>query len=101
MSALSIIIVNYKSWIVLEKCLESIISQNNSDVEVIIIDNDSGDKELNKFKKKYTKFTWISNTKNLGFSRACNQGAKIAKSGHYLFLNPDTCLLYTSDAADE
>ena len=56
MSALSIIIVNYKSWIVLEKCLESIISQNNSDVEVIIIDNDSGDKELNKFKKKYTKF---------------------------------------------
>ena len=50
MAALSIIIVNYKSWIVLEKCLESIISQNNSDVEVIIIDNDSGDKELNKFK---------------------------------------------------
>ena len=90
MAALSIIIVNYKSWIVLEKCLESIISQNNSDVEVIISDNNSGDKELNKFKKKYTKFTWISNTKNLGFSRACNQGAKIAKNGHYLFLNPDT-----------
>ena len=90
LTSLSIIIVNYKSWLVLEKCLKSILSQDLDDIEVIIIDNNSNDDLITKFKKKYTNFKWISNKINAGFSKACNQGAKIAKNQYYLFLNPDT-----------
>ena len=90
MTSLSIIIVNYKSWSVLEKCLESILSQGINDIEVIIVDNNSNDGLITKFKKKYINFKWISNKINAGFSKACNQGAEIAKNEYYLFLNPDT-----------
>lgn len=90
MTSLSIIIVNYKSWSVLEKCLESILSQGIDDIEVIIVDNNSNDGLITKFKKKYINFKWISNKINAGFSKACNQGAEIAKNEYYLFLNPDT-----------
>ena len=85
MTSLSIIIVNYKSWSVLEKCLESILSQGINDIEVIIVDNNSNDGLITKFKKKYINFKWISNKINAGFSKACNQGAEIAKNEYYLF----------------
>ena len=100
MPELSIIIVNYKSWSVLEKCIESISSQNISNNEIIIVDNNSDDSLVKEYKIKYNKCKWIINDKNLGFSKACNMGAKAAKYEHFVFLNPDTelgtCLLYTS-----
>ncbi|OUW76232.1 MAG: hypothetical protein CBD72_04465 [Flavobacteriaceae bacterium TMED212] len=90
MPEISIIIVNYKSWSVLEKCIESISSQNIRNNEIIIVDNNSNDNTVKDFKIKYNKYKWIINNKNLGFSKACNLGAKAAKYEHYIFLNPDT-----------
>ena len=90
MPELSIIIVNYKSWSVLEKCIESISSQNISNNEIIIVDNNSDDSLVKEYKIKYNKLKWIINDKNLGFSKACNIGAKAAKYEHFVFLNPDT-----------
>ena len=90
MPELSIIIVNYKSWSVLEKCIESISSKNKSNNEIIIVDNHSDDNLVKEYKIKYNKCKWIINDKNLGFSKACNIGAKAAKYEHFVFLNPDT-----------
>ena len=90
MPGLSIIIINYKSWSVLEKCIKSIWSQKIHLIEIIIIDNNSNDSQIVSFKRKYRKCKWIINKKNIGFARACNQGTKIAKYDHYIFLNPDT-----------
>ena len=55
MPELSIIIVNYKSWSVLEKCIESISSQNINNNEVIIVDNNSDDSLVKDYKIKYKK----------------------------------------------
>ena len=92
MPGLSIIIINYKSWLVLEKCIKSIWSQKTKSIEIIIIDNNSNDHKIINFKKKYNRCEWIINKKNIGFAKACNQGAKVAKYDHYIFLNPDTVL---------
>ncbi|TDE07607.1 glycosyltransferase family 2 protein [Flavobacterium sandaracinum] len=91
---ISIIIVNYKGWKALDECLESIdsISSKTFSFEVIIVDNFSNDGQFPVFKHKYSKFTFIENTGNNGFSNGCNFGASIATGNHFLFLNPDTKL---------
>ena len=54
MPGLSIIIINYKSWSVLEKCIKSIWSQKTHLIEIIIIDNNSNDSQIVSFKRKYS-----------------------------------------------
>ncbi|MFV8375580.1 glycosyltransferase family 2 protein [Flavobacterium sp. LB1P71] len=91
---ISIIIVNYRGWKALDECLESIdiIITETFSFEVIIVDNFSNDGQFTFFKQKYSKFTFIENTGNNGFSNGCNFGASIATGNHFLFLNPDTKL---------
>ena len=93
MISLTIVIVNYKSWLPLTKCLDSLLNQINIIPTIIVVDNDSQDNdELNKFKSKYNSIVWKRNEKNFGFSKACNIGAKLATSKWILFLNPDTII---------
>jgi GT2 family glycosyltransferase len=91
---ISIIIVNYRGWKALDECLESIelIISKTFAFEVIIVDNFSNDGQFPVFKQKYSKFTFIENSGNNGFSNGCNFGASIATGNHFLFLNPDTKL---------
>lgn len=91
---ISIIIVNYRGWKALDDCLESIdtILSKTFSFEVIIVDNFSNDGQFPVFKQKYSKFTFIENSGNNGFSNGCNFGASIATGNHFLFLNPDTKL---------
>lgn len=91
---ISIIIVNYRGWKALDECLESIdtIISKTFSFEVIIVDNFSNDGQFPVFKQKYSKFTFIENSGNNGFSNGCNFGASIATGNHFLFLNPDTKL---------
>ena len=58
--------------------------------EVIIIDNASTDGTAEFLATLSGDVRIISNTENLGFAKACNQGAKIAKGKHLVFLNNDT-----------
>ena len=93
MISLSIVIVNYKSWLPLTECLDSLLIQKNINPKIIVVDNDSQDNdELNKFESKYNSIVWKRNEKNFGFSKACNIGAKLATSKWILFLNPDTII---------
>lgn len=91
---ISIIIVNYRGWKALDDCLESIeaIISKTFAFEAIIVDNFSNDGQFPVFKQKYSKFTFIENSGNNGFSNGCNFGASIATGNHFLFLNPDTKL---------
>ena len=53
MTDLSIIIINYRSWVPLGKCLDSILNQNNFNAKILVLDNNSDDNIFNDFKKKY------------------------------------------------
>ncbi|MEE3002847.1 MAG: glycosyltransferase family 2 protein [Pseudomonadota bacterium] len=92
MESLSIVIVNYKSWVPLARCLESIQKQENVSPKVIVVDNNSADGKFEDFRERYSFCTWLKNTENKGFAAACNQGAQIVESDWVLFLNPDTKL---------
>ena len=92
MNELSIVIVNYKTWDKLAFCLDSILKQIEIEIQVIVVDNNSNDNKFFVFQQKYKWVTWIENSKNYGFDKACNIGIENAKSKWYLFLNPDTIL---------
>jgi GT2 family glycosyltransferase len=92
MTDLSIIIVNYRSWVPLGKCLDSILNQKKLKAKILVLDNNSDDNIFNDFKKKYSSVEWFKNDENLGFAKACNIGSKKVKSKWILFLNPDTLI---------
>jgi GT2 family glycosyltransferase len=95
---LSVIIVNYKCWSRLGKCLDSLldIPQSVVSFEVIIVDNASDDGILPKFQTAYQQFSFIENSGNNGFAHGCNLGASKASGKYLLFLNPDTVVNETA-----
>lgn len=95
---LSIIIVNYKSWTVLQQLIDSFKQYPpKTTYEIIVVDNDSQDGQFNTFARHNPEVCLIKNTANNGFSNGCNLGADNAIGGYLLFLNPDVIL--TNSAA--
>ena len=92
MIKLSVITVNYRAWIPLERCLNSLskLKPESFTLEVIIVDNYSNDGELDRFIEKYPDYTFISSEGNYGFSYGNNLGASHASGEILLFLNSDT-----------
>ncbi|MFA5326683.1 MAG: glycosyltransferase family 2 protein [Prolixibacteraceae bacterium] len=88
---ISIVIVNYRGWKDLERCLFTLESIGNGHFtfEVIIVDNCSNDGRLAEFIARFPKFSFFVNSGNNGFSNGCNVGAASSKGTYLLFLNPD------------
>lgn len=88
---ISFIILNYQSEQYLKKCLLS-VKKNFSSIrhEIIVVNNDASDLKID-FCEPDSQV--LNNHDNLGFSRACNLGAKKARGRILFFLNPDTELL--------
>jgi hypothetical protein len=90
----SVIIVNYNSFILLDECLKSLFDFNrNLSLEVIVVDNNSNEGNIESVLKNYPSVILIKNKNNLGFAAANNQGIKIANGKYILFLNNDTVFL--------
>jgi len=95
---LSIIIVNYKSWGVLQQCLDSFQQfPPKLSHEIIVIDNDSRDDEFEVFAKHNLHIKLIKNSGNYGFSNGCKLGVDNSNGEFLLFLNPDIVLTNKSD----
>lgn len=89
----SIIIVNYNTYNLTSRCIESII-EHTQDVsyEIVLVDNASTDVPIKVYSEKYPNIKIIENSKNLGFSKANNIGISNS-SGQYIFLlNSDAYL---------
>ena len=69
--------------------------QNESDFELILVDNGSTDgtvEFLKDFASRKSNVKVIYNSENLGFSKGCNQGADAAQYDYIAFLNNDILL---------
>jgi GT2 family glycosyltransferase len=89
---LSVIIVSYKGYKRLERCLKALDSFMRKDfsMEVIVVNNNPGDTIFTGIEKAYTGIKFIHNTVNGGYSNGCNLGCSNAAGDYFLVLNPDT-----------
>ena len=88
---LSIIIVSYNTREITRTCLQSIRdSALKLSYEIIVVDNASTDGSPAMVEKDFPEVVLIRNPENRMFSKANNQGLKIARGKHAFLLNSDT-----------
>lgn len=88
---LSVIIVNYNVAGDVDICLSSISRVlKGIDYEIIVIDNNSTDRDIEKVSEKHKGIRFEFLKDNIGFGAANNYGAGISRGEYILLLNPDT-----------
>jgi N-acetylglucosaminyl-diphospho-decaprenol L-rhamnosyltransferase len=81
----SVIIVNYASWPLTLRCIESLQQTRYGDLEIFVVDNDSiKPPELPSWVRL------IRNKENIGFARAHNRGIAASNGDPVVLINPDT-----------
>ena len=87
----SVIVPIYNCERFLEECVESILKQKYSNLEIILVNDGSTDDSLNiclKYKKNY-KNVIVINQKNKGLSEARNAGIRKATGKYIVFVDAD------------
>ncbi len=97
---LSIIIVNYKSKEILKLCIRSLLKTIKScKYEIIVIDSESDGETKDEILENFPKVAFFEYKKNLGYSKAVNEGIKKSSGKYLLILNPD--IIAEKDAVDK
>ena len=87
---LSIIIVSWNVRALLERALDCVYTTiQRSSFEVIVVDNRSDDGSVAMVRERFPAVHLIVNDANVGFGRANNQAAALARGRYLLLLNPD------------
>lgn len=89
MERTDIIIPVYNRWNYTRACLKSIETYTPLPHAVIVVDNGSTDGTGDRL-KKLKGIKVITNSKNLGFPKACNQGIRQSSGKFIVLLNNDT-----------
>jgi O-antigen biosynthesis protein len=88
----SIILILYNRAELTLSCVHSLLNQNFTDYEVIIVDNCSSDR-TKELLEKINNAKIILNAENKHFLLAANQASQIATGEYLLFLNNDAQIL--------
>ena len=88
---ISVIVPVYNVEKYLDKCLESLLNQHYSDMEIVVVDDKSTDGSLNIAKKyeKHTNVKVVAKEKNSGLSDTRNVGIKESCGQYIMFLDSD------------
>ncbi|MEX0830875.1 MAG: glycosyltransferase [Nitrospirales bacterium] len=87
----SIIIPVFNKLELTQQCLMSLAEvTTGTSYEVVIVDNHSTDGTAEFLETVGGDVQVLRNATNLGFAKACNQGARAARGKHLVFLNNDT-----------
>ena len=96
---LSILVVSYNTAAMTVAALRSVAAETRTvPYEIIVVDNNSSDGSPDAIAKCGVPLQLIARKQNLGFARANNLAAEMARGEHILLLNPDT--LVTNGAID-
>lgn len=94
---LSIIIVNYNTYDLTLRCIESVHNFTHGvNFEIILVDNASTECNAVVFKEKFPSIILVKNNENVGFARGNNIGISNASAESILLLNSDTQVIDNS-----
>lgn len=92
----SVVIPTYSRNITLSRAIDSVLEQTHQNLEIIVVDDNPPDSEwrvsTQKLMQQYAdneKIHYIQNAKNMGGSRARNEGIKAANGEYIAFLDDD------------
>lgn len=87
---ISVCIVSYNTRALLLRCLTALYASSATDgLEIIVVDNASDDDSGDLVRERFPHVRLISNSQNLHYTRAMNQGLAQARGEFLLLLNPD------------
>ena len=92
MIKISVIIPVYNVENYIKKCLDSVINQTLSDIEIICVDDCGSDTSMeivSQYAKEDSRIKIIPHQKNLGLAEARNTGMKEAKGEYLAFVDSD------------
>lgn len=87
---ISIVTINYKQAEITNQLLNSLQSISYPNVEIIVVDNNSGANSIEIINTNYANVKLICNENNLGFSGGNNVGIQASEGEFVLLLNNDT-----------
>jgi GT2 family glycosyltransferase len=86
----AVVVVSYETR---ETLLEGLATLGTEPAaSVVVVDNASRDGTAAAVRERFPSVRLIANAENVGFARACNQGARASQAPYLLFLNPDATL---------
>jgi len=93
----SVLIVNYRAYAELDRCLASLGHWQGPDVEVIVVDHASDPVQARTISISHPWARVLTTAANPGFAAGVNRAAREARGRYLLWLNPDSVL--TEDVA--
>lgn len=91
---ISVIMVSYMTGPALHQAIRAVM--NDKDIfELILVDNGNtvaARQSIAKVVEKHDNIRLLQGHGNIGFGKACNYGAKLARGEFFLFLNPDALI---------
>lgn len=85
----SIVIVAYESGVTLVECIAALSRQSFTKFEIILVDNGCSDGVARTVSLADPSIRLIEPGENLGFARAVNCAAALARGAHLALINPD------------
>lgn len=85
----SIVVVTTNTPATTERCINSILRNTTAPYELTVVNNSSS-RAIRGSLKKFRGIQIIRNPRNLGYTKAANQGARQSKGSYLCFLNSDT-----------
>jgi len=90
MTELTVSVVSHRTPGLLTRCLETLeIERETVDLEVMVVDNASGDESAELVQARFPRVTLIRNQQNVGFGAGHNQVFRQARGRYWCALNSD------------
>jgi GT2 family glycosyltransferase len=92
---IDVVIVSYKCYDDLERCIASIYEDTSSREfvqDIVVVDNAPDQNYWDNAPELFEDVTVVNNNKNVGFAQAVNIGIRRSSAAYILLLNPDSMI---------